>query len=110
MKGEGDPLVFIHDILFITPMKNPTQFKDYMNQANAMDTHDTRESLRKINTPTSIFSAKKDRLIPRLHQEYLEQMIPNSNLEKLEGCGHRSTKKEPDKVNELIWNFIKENM
>ncbi len=98
------------DTLFITPINDPTQFKDYMNQANAMATHDTRTLLNKIIVPTLIFSASKDRMIPLSHQEFLYEEIPNSKLEIIEGCGHAFTIEQPDKVNGLMWNFLKENM
>jgi pimeloyl-ACP methyl ester carboxylesterase len=98
------------DILCITPMKDPTHFQDYMNQANAMSTHDTREVLNKIRIPTLIFGANKDRLIPSPHQIFLHEKIPNSKLEILKGSGHAFTIEMPEKLNELMWNFIEENM
>jgi len=97
------------DVLFITPMKDPTHFQDYMNQGNAMNTHDTREFLNKIRIPTLILGANKDRLIPYPHQEFLHEKILNSKLEIFKGCGHAFTIEMPEKVNELMWNFIKEN-
>jgi len=98
------------DTLFISPMKDPTRFQDYVNQAEAMAAHDTRELLNNITIPTLIFSAKRDRVIPIPHQKFLHETIPNSKLEIMEGCGHGFIIEEPDKVNELMWNFIKENI
>ena len=98
------------DTIFISPMRDPTRFQDYMNQAAAMEAHDTRELLNKITVPTLIFGASKDRMIPIVHQEFLHEKIPNSKLEIIEGCGHGFTLEEPEKVNELMWNFIKENI
>ncbi|MFX1459028.1 MAG: alpha/beta fold hydrolase [Promethearchaeota archaeon] len=98
------------DTLCITPMKDPTHFQDYMNQANAMFTHDTREFLDKIRIPTLIFGANKDRIIPSPHQVFLHEKIPNSKLEILKSVGHAFIIEMPEKVNELMWNFIKENM
>ena len=97
------------DSLFITPMRNPTQFQDYMNQANSMSTHDTRDLLKNIKMPTLIIGAQKDRLIPPLHQEFLHEHIEGSKLVIFKGCGHAFTIEEPEKVNELIWSFIEEN-
>ena len=98
------------DTIFITPTKDSTHFQDYMNQANAMNTHDTREFLNNIRIPTLILGASKDRLIPFPHQEFLHEKILNSKLEILKGCGHAFPIEMPEKVNELMWNFIKENM
>lgn len=97
------------DTLFITPMRNPTQFEDYMNQANSMYTHDTRSFLKDIKMPTLIIGAQKDRLIPPLHQEYLHENIEGSKLIIMKGCGHAFTIEKPEQVNELIWGFLKEN-
>jgi pimeloyl-ACP methyl ester carboxylesterase len=96
-----------NDAIFITPMRNPTRFQDYMNQANAISTHDTRNFLKTIKIPTLIIGAQKDRLIPPLHQEFLHENIEGSKLVIMKGCGHAFTIEEPEKVNELIWNFIK---
>jgi pimeloyl-ACP methyl ester carboxylesterase len=98
------------DTLFITPMKDPTHFQDYMNQANGMATHDTREFLDKIKIPTIIFGAKKDRLIPLPHQKLLHEKILNSKLEIFSDCGHAFIMEQPERANQLMWNFIKENM
>lgn len=97
------------DSLFITPMRNPTRFQDYMNQANSMNTHDTRNLLKNIKIPSLIIGAQKDRLIPPLHQEFLHENIEGSKLVIIKGCGHAFTIEEPVKVNELIWSFVKEN-
>ena len=99
-----------NDSLFITPMRNPTRFQDYMNQANSMNTHDTRDLLKLIKIPTLIIGAQKDRLIPPLHQKFLHENIDGSKLEIIKGCGHAFTIEAPDDVNELIWNFIQENL
>ena len=98
------------DSLFITPMRNPTRFQDYMNQANSMSTHDTRKHLKDIKMPTLIIGAQKDRLIPPLHQKFLHESIEGSKLVIMKGCGHGFTMEAPDKVNEIIWNFIEDNL
>ena len=98
------------DALFITPMNESTRFQDYMNQFNAFSTHNTRDFLHKITQPTLIFAANKDRLMPLPHLQLLHENIPNSTLEVIAGCGHGFTMEEPEKVNEIMWNFIKENI
>jgi pimeloyl-ACP methyl ester carboxylesterase len=97
------------DIVFITPCKNPTTIKDYENQSAAVEKHDTSKLIDKIRIPTLILGGSKDRLIPNYHQIALHEMIPNSKLEIIKGCGHAFTIEEPDQVNELIWDFIKKN-
>jgi len=97
------------DIVFITPCKNPTEIKDYENQSAAVENHDTSDLLVKIKTPTLILGGNKDRLIPIFHQQTLHEKIPNSKLEIIKGCGHAFTIEDPNQVNELIWDFIKQH-
>ena len=107
LREDGDLFNSIkNDALFITPMRNPTRFQDYMNQANAMSTHDTRDYLKNVKTPTLIIGAQKDRLIPPVHQEFLHEKIEGSKLVIMKGCGHGFTMEEPNKVNELLKSFI----
>ncbi|TFF88433.1 MAG: alpha/beta hydrolase [Promethearchaeota archaeon] len=98
-----------NDAFFIAPINDPTEIKDYENQAYAIEEHDTSKILEQIKIPTLIFGATKDRLVPLHHQKALQEKIDNSRLEIIKGCGHAFTIENPDYVNGLIWNFIKKN-
>jgi 3-oxoadipate enol-lactonase len=97
------------DIIFITPCRDPTTITDYENQAVAVENHDTSNLLDKIIVPTLILGANKDRLIPIHHQRTLCEKITNAKLKEIKGCGHAFTIENPDEVNEIIWDFIKEH-
>ena len=92
-------------------MEDQSTLQDFINQGAAASTHDTRNSLNRITQPTLILVGNKDRIIPGFHHsEFLHENIPNSQLENIEGCGHGFIIEEPDKVNELMWNFIQKNI
>jgi len=52
-----------------------------------------------------------DRIIPTLeHSKLLQEKIPNSKLEIVKDTGHGFNTEKAEKVNDLIWNFIKEHL
>jgi pimeloyl-ACP methyl ester carboxylesterase len=96
------------DMVPISHINNPPRIKDYENQAHAIEDHNTSQLLRELKMPTLILGASKDRLIPLHHQKSLHKKIPNSKLEVIEGAGHAFIMEQPDYVNKIMWNFIKE--
>jgi pimeloyl-ACP methyl ester carboxylesterase len=92
-------------------MEDQTEVEDYINQAAAIREHDTIDSLPQIKIPTLIMVGTKDRLLPLSpHSEILHDKIPTSQLEKFEGLGHGFVSEGADKVNKLMWEFIKEHI
>jgi len=105
--GEDEKLF---DYLKTDMLTNPTRPQDYINQASAIaNTHDTRESLRKIRVPTLIIAAGEDLLLPPSHSKDLSEGIPHSRLEVIGGAGHAVTIEAADKLNGMIWDFIREH-
>lgn len=98
-----------YDMFPIAHQNNPPRIIDYENQAHSIQKHDTKEELNSIKVPTLILGASKDRLIPLNHQKSLHKKIPNSKFEIIEGAGHAFMMEEPEKVNQIIWEFIKEH-
>jgi len=90
--------------------EEPTQVQDWINQGAAIVDHDSRDRLKEIKHPTLILSGDSDKLILPENSKYLNKHIPNSKLEFIENTGHRFNFEQPEKVNELIWSFIKENL
>lgn len=81
------------------------------NRGAAITGHDARDSLHKITQPTLIIHGTADKYIPLENAELLNENIPNSKFIALEGFGHASVLVEDaEKVNNLIWNFIQENL
>ena len=91
-------------------LENPTTLQDYKNQAAALSQHDTIDSLPKIEIPTLIMAGTKDLLVPHQNSEILHEGIPNSKLEIIDGVGHGFIVEAADKVNNIMWNFIKEHL
>ena len=92
-------------------LENPTRLQDYINRAAAISGHDTRNSLHNIKQPTLIMVGIEDQIIPFEHSKFLHEKIPNSILQEFPGFGHGSLLVEDaEKINDLIWNFIKEHI
>ena len=89
-------------------IESTTTIQDYINRGAAITGHDTRNDLQKITIPTLIMAGTKDKIIPFEESEYLHANIPNSNLIPLENYGHGSLLvEEAQKINDMIWDFIK---
>jgi len=92
-------------------MERPTRLQDWINQSAAIINHDIRDSLHKIQQPTLIMVGNEDKILTGLeHSELLHEKIPNSRFEIIQNVGHRFIDEEPEKVNQIIWDFIRENM
>jgi len=101
----------LFEIIRKSNMEDPTEVQDYINQASAVAIHSTTDLLYKIRIPTLIMVGTKDRLLPHSpHSEILNEKIPNSEMILFEGLGHGFITEAADKVNQTMWNFIKEHM
>lgn len=89
--------------------EDPTTLQDFKNQAAAIKNHDTRVFLSKIMQPTLVLIGEKDVVLMESSRK-LHEKIPNSRLEIIENSGHFFVMEESEKVNNLIWEFIKENL
>ncbi|MFX1326362.1 MAG: alpha/beta fold hydrolase [Promethearchaeota archaeon] len=101
----------LYDVLLEQFIKQCTMFdiKDFINQTAALSGFDTRGLLHKISQPTLIMHGTDDK-IPIEHSKILNEKIPNSRLELLEGFGHAFVLEDPVKVNNLIWNFLQAHL
>ena len=90
-------------------VEDPTTLQDFKNQAAAIKNHDTRDSLHKILQPTLILVGEKDMALLESSRK-LHEKIPNSKLEIIQNSSHHFVVEESEKVNNLIWEFIKENL
>jgi 3-oxoadipate enol-lactonase len=90
-------------------MENSTRGQDFINQGNAVLEHDTRNSLYKIKQPTLIIASKKDRLQSVSNSHVIYDKVPNAELVILDDLGHLFNIEDPEKINNIIWNFIKKH-
>jgi pimeloyl-ACP methyl ester carboxylesterase len=104
-------------------IKSDAQFMDYCHVVAAgvmgMLNEPVFEQLGEIKQPTLICYGKDDRLIPNtyLHKnsnteligKKAEEEIPNSQLEMIPQAGHFVHFDQPNKVNEIMKNFLENN-
>jgi pimeloyl-ACP methyl ester carboxylesterase len=92
-------------------IEDPTTLQDWINQANAVKNHDTRDSLHEIQQPTLILVGEEDKIIVGLeHSKLLHRNISNSRLEIIKNVGHRFVDEKHEIVNNIMWEFIQENL
>lgn len=61
-------------------IKGTSKPQDILNLINAITHHNTISQLNEIKNETLILAAAKDRIIPKIASELLDEKIPNSNL------------------------------
>lgn len=86
---------------------NPSKPQDIINQAEAMKTHYTLESLHKIDNETLLIAASHDRQTPVSVMAEMRDRIPNSELKVIQDAGHFMTLSRAGEVNNLILDFLK---
>ena len=88
-------------------MENPASLQDRINQGAAIiKHHNTRQLLHKIEVPTLITVGSKDYFVS--HAKILHDGIKDSRLEIIGGFGHGFFIEAADRLNNVLWNFIKE--
>lgn len=70
------------------------------------DSEDLKPYLSKIKTPTLIIWGRKDDILPLSDAYIMNKEITDSQLKILEDVGHRPHKESPEKLVEIINNFI----
>jgi len=89
-------------------MVDPTNLQNWINQGAAISGHNTKSRLQNIKQPTLILVGSEDRIIlGTSHSELLHDKIPNSTFEIIDKTGHGFLAEESEKVNRIIWDFIR---
>jgi pimeloyl-ACP methyl ester carboxylesterase len=70
---------------------------------NAPDIYD---KLEKISVPTLLIWGKEDKLIPFEYSKEFLSSIKNCELIPMEGCGHSPYVEDPEKLSELVLEFL----
>ncbi len=78
----------------------------YAAAGRALGQFDAREGLSRINCPTLILVGSEDPATPPAMAEYLHQNIANSELHVLPGLRHMTPVEAPDRVGQLIGDFL----
>lgn len=91
----------------LRPLFHSPQFRDSMIRlTDSAATHDVRDKLPEIRTPTLVVSAQYDQLIPIEEQRCLAERLPNSYYMVIPDCGHASMYERPVLFATLILGFV----
>lgn len=85
-------------------------FKDYCfsleKSAEAMIKQPMKDLLGEIKVETLVIWGTNDRLVPDLYAYEYGNLIPKSEIHKIERCGHIPQMENPDDFNKIVLNFI----
>jgi len=77
-------------------------------QAAAVQSFDVSERLGRVRVPTLILHGTDDRVVPVENARLLEEKLPNSQLELIEGGSHLFFIENDELVNEYLLEFLDE--
>lgn len=100
--------LFKKDMNIMIYTEDPPRLNDYINQFKALEDYDIRNSIHKIFHPTLIVVGDKDVSTPPEGSVFMHEKISNSKLIILENLKHGFLLEQPEKLNEIIWNFLKD--
>ncbi len=61
---------------------------------------------RAVNVPTLVIAADSDPVLPLALTDGMERWIPDLRVEVVEDCGHWTQQEQPQRVNELLGDFL----
>ncbi len=67
------------------------------------------DEITAVGVPTLVIVGADDAAIPPREARALAQRIPGARLEQVPNCGHSSTLEQPDKITELLREFLSHN-
>ncbi len=80
---------------------------NYEKQLNAiLDKPDHTSLLSMIECPTLLLASKQDQIMPIERSEHMASHIKNSELVYIEDCGHLATLEQPEKINQILENWL----
>ncbi len=87
--------------------EEPTTAQSFMAQVQAIVSSDRSELVRRIRQPTLVVHGTEDDLIPPSNGKQLAERIPGARLALLDGIGHMPMLEAPDRLAELVLEFLK---
>lgn len=92
-------------------MTQNTGKQKFVNQIKAqLGRPDSRDELHTYKCPVLLITGSHDSICtPSLHQE-MADLIPQSELHIIEGCGHLSTMEKPEEVNYILNKWLHKNI
>ncbi len=99
-----------NDMNFCAQIIDPPEYKDYINQNEALKDFDIQDLLRDIDQPTLILLGARDKMAIPGEVDTIHEQIPNSILETIPKTSHAFNIEAPEETNKVIWNFLQRYM
>jgi aminoacrylate hydrolase len=77
-----------------------------VGRIDALLAFDRRAGLARIKAPTLIIASDNDYITPSYYAKSLNEAIPGSRLEVVQGGGHSISKTRPETFNRLVMDFL----
>ena len=91
-------------------MAEVTGVENMRNQMQAcMKRPNSCPDLPGLSAPALIISGLDDPLTPPEQHEEMAELLPNASFEIIDDCGHLSTIEQPDAVNALLQDWLRDN-
>lgn len=68
--------------------------------------HNMQKELHKIKAPTCIIWGKQDNVTPPEVAVEMDRLIPDSELFRIDECGHAAMMEKPDEFNSILFNWL----
>ncbi|NVM43677.1 MAG: alpha/beta hydrolase [Candidatus Lokiarchaeota archaeon] len=95
------------DLMKLEEVNGTSKPQDILNLINAITRHNTTKHLHEIKSETLILAAEKDRIVPKIASEVIDEKIPNSNLIVFKSS-HYFMLEEAPIFNTEVLNFLKQ--
>ncbi|MHA1757587.1 MAG: alpha/beta fold hydrolase [Promethearchaeota archaeon] len=93
------------DLMKIDSEDTPTE-KDIINQANALEEHNTYNRLHELKMPVLLLAGSHDKLTPKSAMEEMHNKIPNSIFKVIDKAGHGAPLSHAPDVNKILLEFL----
>jgi pimeloyl-ACP methyl ester carboxylesterase len=87
--------------------RQPPRAGGVSRQTQASASHDTRDRLHLIESPTLVITGSRDRIIPPHASEVLASRIPNAELQILHGAPHALLIESARRFNRAVLRFLR---
>lgn len=85
-------------------------YEVFVRQQNAIiGRPDSRPTLKNIKCPTLVLCGRDDRVTPVEHHQELATKIAGAQLKIIDKCGHLSPLEQPQRVTEILHDWLDEN-
>jgi pimeloyl-ACP methyl ester carboxylesterase len=80
----------------------------FNQQAAMLARPDSHDDLARVRVPTLVMCGRNDPVTPVRDHEAMAAKIPGSRLEIIENCGHLATIEQPESVNRVLIDWLRE--